>query len=66
MVISMHALILTLHVNVRFHFYQCGRTAMSRARANGHSAIVDLLTANGAVIDSDDDVDGDDDDEDDD
>jgi hypothetical protein len=44
-----------------FHFHQRGRTAMSRARANGHSAIVDWLTASGAVI-----VDDEDDDEDDD
>ena len=36
---------------------------MSRARAKGHSAIVDLLTANGAVIGEDDDDDGDDDDD---
>ncbi len=44
-----------------FNDYQRGRTAMSRARAKGHSAIVDLLTANGAVIgDDDDDDDGDD------
>jgi ankyrin repeat protein len=51
-------------------FYQSGRTAMSRARAKGHSAIVDLLTANGTVIGDDDDDDDDadaaaDDDEDD-
>jgi hypothetical protein len=39
-----------------FHV-QRGRTAMSFARAKGHSAIVDLLTANGAVNgDYDDDI----------
>jgi hypothetical protein len=42
------------------HQHQGGRTAMSHARAKGHSAIVDLLTANGAAID-DNDGDGDDD-----
>ncbi len=45
--------------------YQRGRTAMSRARAKGHSAIVDLLIANGATINADDDGDDEDDDSDD-
>jgi hypothetical protein len=38
---------------------------MSRARAKGHLAIVDFLTANGAVIDDNIDEDDDDDDDDD-
>ena len=39
---------------------QRGRTAMSCARAKGHSGIVDLLTANGAVVGDDDDNNDDD------